>query len=448
MNNKLIKYLSIAVVALIVLAIVGKKAGWFGGKDAIKVAVEKAEKRTIIETVSASGKIQPEVEVKIAADVSGEIVALNIKEGDKVKKGELLVKINPDIYSAAVQRAQAALNSAKANLANSKARLIQFESRLKTAKASFERSKQLYNDKIISDSEYETALSNFEVAQADYDANKQSVEASKYSVESAQASLKEAYDNLTKTTIFAPVDGTVSMLNVEVGERVVGTLQMQGTEVLRVANLNTMEVSLEVNENDINRVSLGDTAVVEVDAFPEKKFKGIVTEIASSANLLTNSPDQITNFEVKVRILPESYASLKKDLNRPSPFRPGMSATVDIQTEVKRNVLTIPIQSVTIRMDTAENDKPWKKDDEATSAKAKKDEKPQEYVFVIENGEAQLVAVKTGVQDDMHITVLEGVEEGAEIISAPYMAISKLLKNGSAVEVVSKEKLYSQNKGR
>ena len=447
MSNKLIKYLAIAVVALIVLAVIGKKAGWFGNEESIKVAVEQVEKRTIIESVSASGKIQPEVEVKISADVSGEIVGLYVKEGDKVKKGDLLLKIRPDIYTSAVERAAASLNSAKANLANSQARLIQFESRLRTAKLSYDRSKQLFKDKIISDSDFETAQSNFEVAEADYKANLESVEGAKFSVQSSQATLKESKENLTKTTIFAPVDGTISVLNVEVGERVVGTLQMTGTEILRVANLTTMEVSLEVNENDINRVSLNDTAIVEVDAFPESKFLGVVTEIASSANLLSNSPDQITNFEVKVRILPDSYAEILKDLNRPSPFRPGMSATVDIQTEVVRDVLAIPIQSVTLRLDTAES-KPWKKgDDQDAPKKEKKDEKPQEYVFKVVDGKVEMISVKTGIQDDTYISVSTGIEEGTQVVSAPYMAISKLLKNGSGVEVVSKEKLYTQRKG-
>ncbi|MFT7299073.1 MAG: HlyD family secretion protein [Sphingobacteriales bacterium] len=448
MSNKLIKYLTIAVIALIVLAVIGKKSGWFGNEESIKISVEKVEKRTIIESVSASGKIQPEVEVKISADVSGEIVGLFVKEGDKVKKGDLLLKIRPDMYTSAVERAAASLNSAKANLANSQARLIQFESRLKIAKLSFDRSQQLYKDKIISDADYETAQSNFEVAEADYKANKETVEGAKYSVQSSEASLKESKENLTKTTIFAPVDGTISVLNVEVGERVVGTLQMTGTEILRVANLTTMEVSLEVNENDINRVSLNDTAIVEVDAFPENKFLGVVTEIASSANLLSNSPDQITNFEVKVRILPDSYAEILKDLNRPSPFRPGMSATVDIQTEVTRDVLAIPIQSVTLRLDTAEA-KPWKKknDDELEVVKKdKKNQKPQEYVFIVASGKVEMVAVKTGIQDDTYISVSTGIEEGTQVVSAPYMAISKLLKNGSPVEIVSKEKLYTQRK--
>jgi HlyD family secretion protein len=448
MSNKLIKYLTIAVIALIVLAVIGKKSGWFGNEESINISVEKVEKRTIIESVSASGKIQPEVEVKISADVSGEIVGLFVKEGDKVKKGDLLLKIRPDMYTSAVERAAASLNSAKANLANSQARLIQFESRLKIAKLSFDRSQQLYKDKIISDADYETAQSNFEVAEADYKANKETVEGAKYSVQSSEASLKESKENLTKTTIFAPVDGTISVLNVEVGERVVGTLQMTGTEILRVANLTTMEVSLEVNENDINRVSLNDTAIVEVDAFPENKFLGVVTEIASSANLLSNSPDQITNFEVKVRILPDSYAEILKDLNRPSPFRPGMSATVDIQTEVTRDVLAIPIQSVTLRLDTAEA-KPWKKknDDELEVVKKdKKNQKPQEYVFIVASGKVEMVAVKTGIQDDTYISVSTGIEEGTQVVSAPYMAISKLLKNGSPVEIVSKEKLYTQRK--
>lgn len=440
MAKKKIKFsriLVILAVVVIVFAIIGKKAGWFGGAGVVKVAVEKVKKGTITETVSASGKIQPEVEVKISPDVSGEIIALYVKEGDHVKKGQLLLKIRPDIYESYLDRATAALNTSKANLANAQARLVQVE-------LSFKRSEKLHKDKVISDSEYETAKSSYEVARAD-------VQAAVFNVKSAEASVKESNDNLVKTTIFSPVDGTVSKLNVEAGERVVGTTQMAGTEMMRIANLNSMEVSVDVNENDINRLSLGDTAVIEVDAFIDKKFMGVVTEIANSASVVGTSADQVTNFPVKIRILPESYANMvTKDKNLPSPFRPGLSATVEIQTEKTSNIWVIPIQAVTTRTDTADNKasgdtgKPAGKED----AKKKEDasqEEAKEYVFVLDNGKVKKVAVKTGIQDDMNIEIKSGLKGDEEVVIAPYLAVSKTLKDGSAVQKVNKEELFRED---
>ncbi len=295
-KRSLLIYLGIAVVVLLVVLVIGKKAGWFGADNLEQVSVEKATTRTIVETVSASGKIQPEIEVKISPDVSGEIIALYVKEGDKVKKGQLLVKIRPDVYESYLDRATASLNNSKANLANTEARFVQ-------AEQAYKRNTKLHNDKVISDADFEQIKSNYMVSKAD-------VEAARFNIKSAEASVKEAKDNLFKTTIFAPVDGTVSKLNVEEGERVVGTTQMSGTEIMTIANLSSMEVNVEVNENDINRLTLGDTAIIEVDAFSGKKFKGLVTEIASSASVVGTSADQVTNFAVKVRILPSSYESL------------------------------------------------------------------------------------------------------------------------------------------
>ncbi len=421
-KNNLIKYLIIAVVVLIAFAITGKKMGWIGGVANQKVAVEKVEQRTIVETVSASGKIQPEVEVKISSDVSGEIVSLMVKEGQKVKRGQLLCKIRPDIYESYLDRASAALNTSKANLANAEARFIQTEQ-------AYERNLKLIKDKIISDADFEVIKSNYLSSKAD-------VQAAKYNVKSAEASVKEAKDNLFKTTVFSPVDGTVSKLNVELGERVLGTSQMTGTEIMRIANLNSMEVSIDVNENDINRLSIGDTAIVEVDAFLDKKFKGIVTEIANSASVVGTSADQVTNFPVKIRVLPESYASLSsKDKSLPSPFRPGLSATVEIQTEKTSNILTIPIQSVTTREDSTDN---------STIADSKAPVLGiKEFVFVVEGNKVKKIAVKTGIQDDMYIEIKSGLKAGQEIVVAPYLAISKLLKDGMQIEKVSKEDLYT-----
>lgn len=439
-KNKSLIYIGIGTLLLIIVLVVGKKAGWFGASNMIEVAVEKAELRDIIETVSASGKIQPEMEVKISPDVSGEIIALYVKEGDKVTKGQLLVKIRPDVYESYLDRATASLNNSKANLANSEARFIQ-------AEQAFQRNSKLHKDKVISDADFEQIKSNYMVAKAD-------VEAARFNIKSAEASVKEAKDNLVKTTIFSPVDGTVSKLNVELGERVVGTTQMSGTEMMRIANLSNMEVNVDVNENDINRLSVGDTANIEVDAFLDTKFKGIITEVANSASIVGTSADQVTNFTVKIRILSESYAHLMKDKSMPSPFRPGLSATVDIQTDKKTKILTIPIQAVTVRDDTSSvNDKKKYTAEKVKKGESKKENTKEEkvaeefeYVFIVESGKAKMIRVKTGIQDDQYIEILEGLKDGQEVVTAPYLAISKLLKNDIAVQIVKEEDLFKAEK--
>ncbi|MBK6837063.1 MAG: efflux RND transporter periplasmic adaptor subunit [Bacteroidetes bacterium] len=409
-KNNLLKWLAIVVVVLIVFAVIGKKAGWFGGQDKKQVVAEQVAKRDITEVVSASGKIQPEVEVKISPDVSGEIVELNVKEGDRVKKGQLLVRILPDIYQSYVDRSVAAMNGAKANSENSKSRLLQARSQYEKAQLTFDRNKKLYEEKLISASEWEGIKSATEVAKAEVDAALQSLSGADFNVRSAEASVKEAQDNLRKTSIFAPVDGTISKLNVEKGERVVGTSQMAGTEMMTLANLNEMEVNVDVNENDIVRVNVGDTASVEVDAYLGKKFKGVVTEVANSANISGLSVDQVTNFTVKVRILRESYEQII-DSNHPgrAVFNPGMSATVDIMTKSARGVLSVPIQAVTTRDTLTGNSKMTDKqdgeqmqDEEAVQVKNEKDEKGTavvenkevECVFVIENDKVKLVPVE------------------------------------------------------
>ena len=425
-KNNLIKYLIIAVVVLVAFAIIGKKMGWIGGVANQKVAVEQVSRRTIVETVSASGKIQPEIEVKISSDVSGEIVSLMVKEGQKVRRGQLLCKIRPDIYESYLDRASAALNTSKANLSNAEARFIQTEQ-------AYDRNSKLIKDKIISEADFEVIKSNYLSAKAD-------VQAAKFNVKSAEASVKEAKDNLFKTTVFSPVDGTVSKLNVELGERVLGTSQMTGTEIMRIANLNSMEVSVDVNENDINRLSIGDTATVEVDAFLDQSFKGIVTEIANSASVVGASADQVTNFPVKIRILSESYSKLNsKDKNLASPLRPGLSATVEIQTEKTVNILTVPIQSVTTREDSVDDK------NTSTTAVVASASSMKEFVFVIENNKVIKLLVKTGIQDDMYIEIKEGLKEGQEVVVAPYLAISKMLKDGMQIEIVSKEDLYTSD---
>lgn len=431
-SNKLLKILLAVAVVLIIFAIIGKKAGWFGGVTGIKVSVEKPQRRNITEVVTASGKIQPETEVKISPDVSGEIVELYIKEGDDVQKGDLLLKIKPDIYLSAVDRTKASVNTARANLANSEAFLAQIKAKYTQQKNAFERSKILWKEETISEAEYESALSSFEMVKAELEAAKKSVEGAKYSVQSAKASLSEAEENLKKTTIYAPMSGTISMLNVEKGERVVGTMQMAGTEMLRIADLNRMEVKVDVNENDIVKVKLKDTALIEIDAYLGETFKGVVTEIANSANVSGMSADQVTSFDVKVFLLEDSYRHLLAD-NNPNPFRPGMSASVDIQTNTKTDILTIPIQCVTTRADSSE---------QKQEAIMDIGEELNEVVFVVSNDSAIITKVKTGIQDNKHIEITEGISLDDNIVTAPYSAISRRLKKGTLVEIVNKDELF------
>jgi HlyD family secretion protein len=460
-KNKALKYLLIAAGVLIVFAIIGKKAGWFGKSESVKVSTEIAQKRTIIEIITANGKIQPQTEVKISSEVSGEIIQLYVVEGQQVKTGDLLVKINPEIYLAGIERMEASLNSSRSNLANAKARLAQTEAQFKTTELSYKRNKKLWEDQAISNAEYENALASYEVSLAEIEAARENVNAAKFAVMSAEASLRESRENLSKTTIYAPMSGTISKLNVEVGERVLGTIQMSGTEILRIANLDKMEVIVDVNENDIVRVKNNDTAIIEVDAYLGKKFKGLVTEIANSATVSGAGTDQVTNFQVKVLILKESYADLiPKEKPGYYPFRPGMSATTDIQTQTKYNVLSVPIQAITTRVDSTGSVEEKKegmqseeeiakqemeeKDKEKTDKQ--KELKPREVVFIYEKGLATMKEVKAGIQDDNYIEILSGISDSAEVITAPYSAISKKLKNKMSVEKVDKDKLFATEK--
>lgn len=443
--NKTLKYLLIAAAVLIVFLIVAKKNGWIGKEDAIKVSSEIITRRTIIETVAANGKVQPEVEVKISPDVSGEVVELKVKEGDQVKKGQLLAKINPIIYASTVEQMLASLNSAKANLSNSKARLVQSQSQQERAEATYKRNKKLFDEGTISPSDWETAKSAYEVAKAEVDAAKESVSSADYNVRNSQASLKAATDNLAKTNILAPVDGTISKLSIEKGERVVGTSQMAGTEMMRIADLNEMQVMVDVNENDIVRVHLNDTASIEVDSYMEHKFKGIVTSMGNSANTVGGNADQVTNFPVKIRILRESYKDLiPKDAKNVSPFRPGMSATVDIQTRRAFNILAAPIQAVTTRDSSKKTAKNTEhKENLQEKEKENKDAAPLiECVFLVQKDKAVQKNVKTGVQDANYIEII-GLKQGDEVVSGPYSAVSKRLKNNSTIKVVPKDQLFN-----
>ena len=437
-KNNTLKYALIGIAIIVVLLVIGKSMGWFGKEVTLKVAVEKPTRRTLIETITANGKIQPVIEVKISPDVSGEIVELAVKEGDRVNKGDLLVKIKPDTYVSGLERAEASLNSANA-------RLVQTEAQLQTAKLAYDRNKELFAQKAISQSDFESAESQYKVAKGDYDA-------ARYSVKSADATLKESRESLAKTTIYAPVSGTISKLNVEKGERVVGTMQMAGTELMRLANLNNMEVRVDVNENDIVRVKYNDTALIEVDAYMGRKFKGIVTQIANSASVQGSSADQVTSFEVRVLLLEDSYADLtKKGIT--NPFRPGMSATVDIQTKRKENVLTLPIQAITIQADSSKNDMAMKSDGEgenkdeakATKAESKKSDKPKEIVFVVnKNNKVKQVPVTTGIQDDTYIEIISGALDSMDVVVAPFSVISRRLKDSTLVQKVPKDKLFDK----
>jgi HlyD family secretion protein len=414
-NNKILKILLPIVIVLILFAVIGKKAGWFGKALTVKVAVENAQKRTLVETITANGKIQPEKEVKISPDVSGEIVELTVKEGYSVEKGQLLLRIKPDNYISQKDRSMAEISAAQARRSQSEAQFTQ-------AELSYKRNKQLYDQQTISKSDFEQAEATYNVAKAE-------VDAAKFAITSAEASLKDANENLIKTSIYAPMTGTVSMLLVELGERVAGTNLMAGTELMRVADLSRMEAQVQVNENDIPRVKLGDTALIEVDAYLDQKFKGVVTEIANSAKTTGVSADQVTNFDVKILVLPQSYQKLV-DAGDKNPFRPGMSATVDIRTQSKVDVLTVPIQSVTTRTDTTK----------ISGTQSQKDIRT--LVFITDGKHALAKDVKTGIQDNSYIEILSGISPNDRVISAPFSAISKKLSDSTLIEVVKKEELF------
>ncbi|GGH13218.1 efflux RND transporter periplasmic adaptor subunit [Mucilaginibacter phyllosphaerae] len=437
--GKTTKYILIGLGVLIVLLVIGKVTGIIGKPQLTQVAVEKAESRDINETVSASGKIKPHIEVKISPEVSGEVVELPIKEGDVVKKGQLLCRIRPDILKSGYDRAVASYNTQKASVGNSAQMLKQSEATFANQQSIYKRSKELFDKKVLTVAEFEQAKANYEGAKASLEAARQNVVGSKFGLEQSQASVKEAQDNLAKTTIYAPVDGVVSKLSIEQGERVLGTQQFAGTEIMTISDLSKMDVNVDVNENDINRIAVGNQSQIEIDAFLGKKFTGEVIEIGSSANVVGTNADQVTNFTVKVRITAQSYIDLlKKNAANHSPFRPGLTATVDIQTNHVK-ALSVPIQSVTTRDEKKPEAKEEQKDDKKTTIAAPS----KEYVFVLQAGKVKQVEVKTGIQDDTYIQILSGLKGGEEVISAPFAAISKTLKDGMLVEKVDKSKLFN-----
>lgn len=422
-----------ALVIIVLLAAVGMKKN--RGNASVETALP--EVRTIIETVSASGKIQPEIEVKISAEVSGQIISMSVKEGDVVEEGQLLVQINPDIYESALNRANAALNTALSNLASAKARKAQAQAQFMVATKNFERNETLLEQGAISQADFDQALSSFEVAKADLEAAEESVKSASFQIKSAEASKTEASDNLGRTKLIAPQAGTVTAVTKEEGERVLGTGMTQGETIMKVSKLSTMEVNVEVNESDIVKVHLGDTAIVEVDAYLDQKFKGIVTEIGNTAlnaiDGMSMNMDQVTNFSVKIRILPSSYAHLTQGREESySPFRPGMSATVDIQSESSKS-LSIPVRAVATRTDTSTvslREKLAQENSESTET-----EEPLLCVFVVENGKAQLRVVETGIQDSKFIEIKSGLKEEDEVVIGPYDQVSRKLRNGVLVEV-------------
>ena len=392
----------------------------------LEVNVGKVENRTIISTVSANGKIRPEAEVKISADVSGEITELYIEEGDTVKEGQLLLKINPDLYLTSRDRARAGVSSSQSNLKTSQAQLTQAQARLTEQEAAYARNKQLYTDKVLSQAEYDVAKSAYAIAQSEVKAAQERISAARFGIQNSQATLTEANKTLGRTSIYAPSNGVVSALNNEKGERVVGTAQMAGTEIMVISNFNNMEVIVDVNENDILQVKKGDTSLVEVDAYSDRKFKGIVTEISKSANSsgVQMSTDQVTNFEVKVRLLKSSYVDLLEVST--APFLPGMSANVEIQTLVKDNIPCLPIEAVGTRV-------------QEDSANISTEEELDEVVFSISKSKAVLNIVKTGIQDSRYIEIREGLKVGDKVIVGPYDAVSKKLDNDQKIKITEKK---------
>lgn len=460
MNKKIWWIIGILLVVATTLIFLKKKEV-IGKKEATKVATEKIMKRTIIETVNASGKVYPEDERKVSSDVSGEVVEMYVEEGDSVRKGQLLAKVFADVLTSAKDRAASVVNQQQAQVGNTEASLRSFEARLNQAKLAYDRQKKLYDEKVISKAEFETAESAYLTAKADLEAAKQTIRSGKASVQSAQASLTEAEKNLSRTGIISPMDGIVSLLAVKKGERVAGNSFSLGTEIMRVADMSKIEVRVDVGENDIPKVKIGDSAIVEVDAYNDRKFKGVVTQISSSSTSAQTTgaaaaSGDVTNYKVYIRIDPSSYADLIDPAKGKNlPFRPGMSASADIMTTKQANVLAVPILAVTTR-DKNEQGSKAKAKEEADKKKAQGQEvttnnnavmtdEMEEVVFIVQkDGTVKKVAIRTNIQDNEYIEVMSGLKEGDEVVSAPYNTISKTLKDGMKVTVVPKDKVYDE----
>ena len=455
MNKKLL-WTIIALVVLIVLFVSLKKAGVIGKEDGLTVSAEKASVRTIIETVNASGKVYPEIEVKVSPDISGEIVELNVNEGDSVTKGQVLARIYADIYSTQRDQVAAGVNQARAQLANSSASILGLKATLENAKQVYERQQKLFNDKVTSRQEFEQAQQAYRSAEANYNGAREGLKGTQAAISGAEAQLARANKDLSRTTLVAPMNGIISLLAVKKGERVVGTAQMAGTEMMRVADMRSIEIRVDVGENDIPKVKIGDTAVVEVDAYTNRKFKGLVYKIANpitAGGAAAGGGSEVTNYKVHIRLLQSSYQDLLVAGNS-FPFRPGMSASADIQTKTKLNVLSIPLNAVTTRDKSeakagASTGKEEKKEEAAPTSdkKSLEADDTEEVVFVLQkDNRVKKVKVKTDIQDLNYIEIVTGIKAGDEVITGPYNTVSKLIKDSSLVKVVSKDKLFEEKK--
>lgn len=420
------------LAVLLIFAVIGKKKGWIGKTHLDKVATDLVTKGKIVETVSGTGKIYPKTELKLSPDVSGEVIDLLVAEGDTVKKGQLLARIEPETYKSFIERAEAAVNASKSGESSTEAQLSQLQTQGEKLKRDLDRARQLFADGVLSRADLDNAETAYRSALENMKGIQKSIEGAQYNTASAQANLKEARENLRKTNLYAPMSGIVSLLNIKKGERVVGTTQFQGTEIMRIATFDEMEAQVEISETDVLKVSVGDSASVELDAFLDRPFKGIVTRISSSAksqNIISN--DQTANFTVYIKLLPSSYADLLQ-IKGVFPFKPGMSASADVYTNTVDNILLVPIQAVTTREDS--------------TIQNKKDRISKEMVFLYKEGRVYGQEVKTGVQDDTHIEVSNGLSEGQEVVSAPYRLISKTLKDSLEVEKVKREDLFEIKK--
>ncbi|BFG71496.1 efflux RND transporter periplasmic adaptor subunit [Sediminibacterium sp. KACHI17] len=449
MNKKLL-WTIVGLVVVVGTFIGLKKTGVIGKDEGLNVSAEKAALRTIIETVNASGKVYPEIEVKVSPDVSGEIIELNVNEGDSVRKGQVLARIYADIYSTQRDQFAAGVEQAKAQLSNSTANIPGLKAILDNAKAAFERQRKLYTEKVTSRQEYDQAEQAYRTAEANYKAATEGLKGTEAAIMGAEAQLARANKDLSRTTLVAPMDGVISLLAVKKGERVVGTAQMAGTEMMRVADMRSIEIRVDVGENDIPKVKLGDTALVEVDAYTNRKFKGLVYKIANPNTQSTGTAvtsTEVTNYKVHIRLIPDSY----KDMMIPGrafPFRPGMSASADIQTNTKQNVLAVPLNAVTTREKNSDEKNDKSKTSSSTDDKTGiDDEAVEEVVFVVQkDNKVKKVKVKTAIQDLNYIEVLEGLNDGDQVVTGPFNTVSKILKDGNLVKVVPKDKLFEEKK--
>jgi HlyD family secretion protein len=447
--SKTVKWILIGLVVVIATLGALKAAGVFGEREGTRVTAEKVQKRTITEFVNASGKIYPEIEVKVSPDISGEITELTVQEGDSVKKGQVVARIYADIYSIQANQAASGVAQSQAQVANSQAALEAFQAQMDQAQKTFNMQKQLFDDKVISANEFNLAEANYRSAQANFNAAKQGIRGGMAAVKSAQSSLAKANKDLSRTAVLAPMDGVVSLLNVKKGERVVGSNLMSGTEMLRIADMAKIEIRVDVSESDIPKVHLGDSAVVTVDAYSDRKFKGIVTQIASSNNgaatqtALANTSTDVTNYKVYVRLLPESYRDL---LGKGAyPFRPGMSASADIQTETHVNVLSVPINAVTTRERSDSTKKNTGITVDAAAKPAPAADELDVIVFLLDkDGTVKKAPVKTSIQDINYIEITQGLQEGNEVVTGPYDVVSKLLKEKDKVKVVDKKDIFEK----